>query len=149
MIRVTTWTPKIDERMRELHALKLSFTEISARLNADFGLSTTRNACIGRGRRLGLPLRAHPPPRTKIPKLPKPRVRKKQQRKPPTPVLSDAPAIIPGRLDMLQLTAETCHWPTGNKAPYSFCGEPVYDDRPYCKEHCRVSYQKPEKTWQT
>jgi hypothetical protein len=147
MIRVTTWTPQIDDRMRELHATKLTFTEIAARLNADFGLSTTRNACIGRGRRLGLPLRAHPPPRSTPKKLPKPRIRKKRQRQPPTPIVPDAPAIVPGRLSMLQLTYGVCRWPSGTKPPYTYCGEPVYGDKAFCLEHCRRAYQKPEKTW--
>jgi GcrA cell cycle regulator len=150
MIRVTTWTPEIDDRMRELHALKLSFTEISARLNADFGLSTTRNACIGRGRRLKLPLRAWPPPRLtpKAPKARKSRKGKKRWIPPVTPaIVPEAPALVPGRLTMLQLGRQTCRWPSGTRPPYTYCGDPIYDDRPYCREHCRLSYQKPEKTW--
>jgi hypothetical protein len=138
MITVTTWTPQIDDRLRKLHLTKLSFTEISARLNADFGLSTTRNSCIGRGRRIGLPLRAFPPPRSTPPKPRKPRDRKKRQ--PPTPVV---PTIATGRLDMTQLEYGVCRWPSGTKPPYTYCGEPVHNDRPFCLEHCRQAYQ----TW--
>ena len=150
MIKVTDWTPRIDDRMRELHALKLSFGDISARLNADFGLSTTRNACIGRGRRIGLEKRAWPPPRL-TPKAPKARKSRKGKKRwiPPVspPIVPDPPAVIPGRLTMLQLDWQTCHWPSGTSAPYTYCGEPTYEGRPYCHAHCKLSYQKPEKTW--
>lgn len=151
MIRVTDWTPRIDDRMRELHALKLSFTDISARLNADFGLSTTRNACIGRGRRIGLEKRAWPPPRPVMPKPPKPRRSRKGKKRwippPAPPIVPEEPEVIPGRLTMLQLGRQTCRWPSGTNAPYTYCGDPIYDDRPYCHAHCKLSYQKPEKTW--
>jgi hypothetical protein len=147
MIKVTDWTPRIDDRMRELHEQKLSFTEISARLNADFGLATTRNACIGRGRRIKLPLRTWLPA-PEVAEAPTPRkVRKRWVPPVSPPIVPEAPPVVPGRLTMLQLNRRTCRWPSGTKPPYTYCGDPIHDDRPYCREHCQMSYQKPEKAW--
>ena len=149
MIDKVVWTAELDARLRELHGQRLIFRQIAAILNADFGLSLTRNACIGRGRRLGLGVRAASPPPRQRPR--KPRAQKPKKVTVQTPVIAidlhRAPPIVPGALTMLQLDHTTCHWPSGTRAPYTFCGKPVLGDRPYCHEHCRVSYQKPEKTW--
>ena len=52
-----TWTVGMLARLRELHAAGLTFGQICQRLNAEFGTVVTRNACVGKGRRLGLPAR--------------------------------------------------------------------------------------------
>ena len=140
------WTPQMDDRLRALDAEKLTFRIIAARMNADFGLALTRNACIGRARRIGCPLRDGTPP-------PPPKPRKEQiislsvrQQPPPLVPVMTAPAV-PGAYTMLQLTRTTCRWPGGSKPPYTYCGAPVHGDRPFCLAHCRLAYNKPEKTW--
>jgi hypothetical protein len=145
---IVIWTPQLDERLRELHGQALPFRQIADTMNADFGLSLTRNACIGRGRRIGLNPRASPILRSKPYKR---RSHKRKKVTVQTPVISIdlhcAPPIAPGALTMLELGTNTCRWPSGTRVPYSFCGEPVHGDRPYCQKHCKMSYQRPEKTW--
>jgi GcrA cell cycle regulator len=144
----TVWTPEIDARLRELHSQALVFRQIAAILNADFGLSLTRNACIGRGRRIGLGVRTVSPPRQR-PRKPRAQKPKKVtvQTRAISPRLHRAPPIVPGALTMLQLNNTTCHWPSGTSAPYTYCGKPVHGGKPFCLEHCKMGYQKPEKTW--
>lgn len=147
----TVWTPQLDTRLRELHGQGLVFKQIAAILNADFGLSLTRNACIGRGRRINLVMRASPPPRIKPRKPRQPRAQKPKevtvQTRPVSKRLHLAPPIVPGALTMLQLNPATCHWPSGIRAPYTYCGKPTYANKPFCLDHCKLAYQKPEKTW--
>jgi GcrA cell cycle regulator len=54
------WTAQMDTRLRQLHQDGLSYRRIAEQLNAELGLDLTKNACVGRGHRLGLPLRAEP-----------------------------------------------------------------------------------------
>jgi hypothetical protein len=137
----------MDERLRELDAAGLTFKEIADRMNAEFSLALTRNACVGRGRRLRLPLRggAPPPP-------PKPRRGRKQypkKKKQPPKLVVVAPPVAPsvGAFTMLQLDRQTCRWPSGTTPPYTYCGEPVHGDRQYCLAHCRMAFIKPEKLY--
>ena len=55
-----TWTVGMLTRMRELHAAGMTFGQIARALNAEFGTAVTRNACVGKGRRLQLPARKAP-----------------------------------------------------------------------------------------
>jgi GcrA cell cycle regulator len=147
MNKVVHWTPRIDARLRELHATTMTFLEIATKMNAEFGFALTRNACIGRSRRIGLTLRAIAPVRKKQKVTPKARPYRKKIKPVAPPIVPEPPAFVPGRLTMLQLNHTTCRWPSGVKPPYTYCGEPIHDDRPFCLEHCRLAYQKPEKTW--
>jgi hypothetical protein len=54
---VTIWPPEAEEKLRKLHAQGHSFGVIAARISAAVGRIFTRNACIGRGARMGLPKR--------------------------------------------------------------------------------------------
>lgn len=131
------WTPRLDDRLQELHAEKITFVRIAEILNAEFGLALTRNACVGRAHRICLKLRQKPAPPLR-----------KRKPLPMVPLKVKAPPIAPGALTMLQLTQATCRWPSdAARPPYTYCGAPVYDDRPFCLAHCRLAYHKPEKTW--
>ena len=142
------WTPQIDDLLRRLYMGRLTFRDIATRMTEELGLSLTRNACIGRARRLEFQLRNGASP--KPPGPPKPRGRQKQHRRPRfklvAPPLAPRPPRI-GTLTMLQLTAETCRWPSGDRPPYTYCGAPVHDDRPFCLAHCQLAYDKPRKVW--
>ena len=142
------WTPAMDTRLRELYDTKLTFRVIADRMNADFGLALTRNACIGRGRRLFFPSRggAPPPPVPKRTRKRKHWTRRKTEAKPKPVAPPLAPVEpVPGALTMLQLGRGTCRWPSGTKPPYTYCGEPVHGDRQYCLAHCQLAYANPER----
>ena len=144
------WTPRMDERLRELDAAGLTFKAIAARMSAEFSLALTRNACVGRGRRLRLPLRGGappPPPKPRRGRKQYPKKRKATSIKALPPVPWSTPPLVPGAFTMLQLNRQTCRWPSGTTPPYTYCGEPVHGDRQYCLAHCRLAFVKPEKLY--
>ena len=55
----TVWTPEALDLLETLAGLEenLTYSEIARRMTAQFGIRFTKNSCIGRGRRLGLPPR--------------------------------------------------------------------------------------------
>ena len=137
------WTSELDQRLRELHAEGLKFKLIAAGLNAEYGTTFTRNSCIGRAHRLELPTRAEPTGPVKKPKPKRNRGQDKARVAPiPPPVHIPAPSLVPGRLTMLQLTRFTCRWPSGDRAPYTYCGDRVEGDGPFCREHAKLAYNK-------
>src|SRR5260364_222734 len=50
----TDWPDQHSMVLRDLHAKGLSYAEIARALNAQFGTTYTRNATLGRGKRMGL-----------------------------------------------------------------------------------------------
>jgi GcrA cell cycle regulator len=50
----SNWAPEHSEALRELVARGMSYSEIADAINAKFGTCYTRNAAIGRGKRMGL-----------------------------------------------------------------------------------------------
>ena len=70
----SNWAPKHSDALREFLLRGMSYSEIAAAINAKFGTSYTRNATIGRSKRMGLGApdrsndRPKPPPRGKAPK---------------------------------------------------------------------------------
>src|ERR1700733_15081246 len=50
----TSWEPKHSDALREYLAKGLPYSEIARRINAAFNTAYTRNATIGRAKRMGL-----------------------------------------------------------------------------------------------
>ena len=50
----TDWAVEHSDALRDYVAKGISFSEIAAAINAQFGTDYTRNAAIGRARRMGL-----------------------------------------------------------------------------------------------
>ena len=126
-------------RLRELHATGAKFKAIAVQLSAEYKVLLTRNAVIGKAHRLQLELRHEPPKGTA-------RERVKREKlvtiRPPPPLVPEPPPI-PGQLTMMQLSRCTCHWPNGEKPPYTYCGEPTVHDSSFCREHYGRVYVKP------
>ena len=131
-------------RLRALHAKKhLSFDAIAAQLSAEWGMKVSKNSCIGKARRMGLPKRPSRPPRG-------------DKRKRPVTLVSVAPEPVPcvlprwkvmdapvrpaegKRITLLQLNGNTCRWPHGDRTPYLFCGAPTAG-KTYCAYHTGIS----------
>ena len=120
-------------------------------------IKKTRNACIGRAHRLGLPPRSKRnhtfyDPKWKPKAAPERRVRHTKfnfARNPP-PSSQRALAAEASRkslpmdaslhLTLAELKSGQCRFPYGN-GPYSFCGLPVCQDSPYCAHHHKVCHQ--------
>jgi len=69
------WTPEHSEALRDHVMRGMSFARAAAEINARFGTSYTRNAAIGRGKRMGLVGSPQPTPAMPAPKRLKARER--------------------------------------------------------------------------
>ena len=136
---VSPWTAAVVETFQALLLERpiVHYAIIAERINAAHGTAFTKNACIGFGRRMGVPKRQ--PPRSyagRRGRVLKPRVRApKVQLKPRTP----KPKRI-GKMELLDLGPRDCRWPNGN-GPFLFCGAAVMvESCSYCLPHAHIAY---------
>jgi len=137
MTVINSWTPAMVATFRALHRSNGSFATIAAQMSAIFGLPITRNACIGKARRLELPMRANDGLRKTLPRPARPV-------KIPVPVAApiepepEPPAVEGEGISIYQLNGTTCRWPLGpveTTPPYRYCGAGCDVEVPYCAEH--------------
>ena len=119
------WDDKAIARLTELVATGISYTLIGREMHI------TKNAAIGKARRLNL---------TKSPSPPTPRSAPKP-RKPTPPV----PVSIPEMrlVTMMQLTDQHCRYPIDTPTEMLFCGRIPDGKPPYCKTHAKLCYMPP------
>lgn len=154
MSALTDWTIKSEGRLRQLNGQReLSNLTIAATINAEFGTNFTRNAVIGKRKRMGLsnPDRSNRPIRN----VPKVRKQSSQIRRwmpkiePPTMPEEDireAIVIDQFQCSIMELENVSCRYPIGEVGDLSFryCGCPQADmssRRPYCDAHARIAYR--------
>jgi GcrA cell cycle regulator len=132
------WTDDMIRYFARLHRDKrqLSFEQIAAELSAKFNIELSRNACIGKARRLGLPMRDSTPrpPRQRYLKP----VKVERVEAPIEPIEARVPELRIGGLTIHQTREGDCKWPLGPMhahPPFMYCGEPSLLGRPYCKTH--------------
>lgn len=153
---VITWTDDRVEQLKKLWEGGLSASQIAAELG-----NVTRNAVIGKVHRLGLSGRAKSPssaaPRPRKPRPAQQMVRVSrpvargntalahdyQVEMEPDPISVDNVIPISQRLQLVELSEATCHWPVGDPAStdFYFCGGKAVAGSPYCAHHCRIAYQ--------
>lgn len=151
----STWEEAHSKALREYLDKGMTFSEIARALNERFGTAYTRNATIGRARRLGLsvPQRAGgQPDRPKQPDAK--RLRKKRARRlaesvsKPTTLERAATlqlrcvAITPRHLALVDLEVDDCRYPYGGDAdgePITFCGHPRREGSSYCLSHFHLT----------
>jgi hypothetical protein len=145
-----TWTPFLIKRLKELHAEGLKFSVIKDRLNEEFDTDITRNACIGKARRLNLPNREAPPPPTpEQARIERRRAKAEKRIQPSPPVYAPPPEPEKppfGALRIIDLERKDCRWIYGEKLDALYCGKPVVFGS-YCAEHHPRMYNRPVKTW--
>jgi GcrA cell cycle regulator len=139
------WADSSTARLRVLWAEGAGTRQIGAEL----GIS--KNAVIGKARRLGLDPRPNPKGVRPGQPLPAPRPRptpyrpvvrlEPQQkcamgRRPPAP----PPPAPPQPPAAPQSDVRRCQWPVTHDKPWRFCGEPTAPGRPYCAAHTRIAY---------
>ena len=158
----STWEEAHSVALRQYLDKGLSFAEIARALNQQFGTAYTRNAAIGRARRLGLSVPLRPPSDSVMgsPKRPDAkRLRELRARKvghvppkPSTPKPSTferaealqlrCVAITPRHLSLVDLEANDCRYPYGGDAegePITFCGHPRHEGSSYCLSHFHLT----------
>jgi GcrA cell cycle regulator len=153
------WTPEHSEALRQYLARGMSYSEISAAINSKFNTSYSRNAAIGRAKRMGLSssddprkdAHVHWAPRTaaKASGLHTSRERHVPDFIRPIPVLERANApklrcieIVPRHLSLVDLETGDCRYPYGGEAdgePITFCAHPRREGSSYCTPHFHLT----------
>ena len=157
--------PECEELLIKLHAAKYSFTLIALNIINKTGIVFTRNACIGRARRLGLSVREGKPPAHSKEISHQDRVRAARQgydrqghdgalwhklnRIKAMPQMAErlrfteewvgSTPELPfiGKL-LIDLEAYECRYPHGN-GPFLFCAQPTIDGSSYCEHHAKLT----------
>jgi GcrA cell cycle regulator len=153
----TSWEPKHSDALRDYLAKGLPYSEIARRINAAFNTDYTRNATIGRARRMGLAgvaetghVRKPKPDFLSIRKL---RKNSKKHRAAksllPRPVLKRVRVpklrcvgIEPRHLQLIELEIGDCRYPYGgdkDNEAITFCGHPQREGSSYCAPHFHLT----------
>jgi GcrA cell cycle regulator len=153
------WQAAHSQALREYLAKGMSYSEIAEALNAKFGTSYSRNAAIGRAKRLGLAgpgrstdiLQHWPerPPRARASRLSQPRERHVPEFMRPIPVFERAELpklrcveIVPRHLALVDLEPGDCRYPYGGDEEgeaITFCGHPRREGSCYCAPHFHLT----------
>ena len=155
-----TWTPEHSDALREYFARGLSYSEIADAINVKFQTAYSRNAALGRAKRMGL---AGPDRRDDLPKHwptlpPKAKTPPRLHRLPerhvpehvpefmrPMPVFKRAEVkklrcveVVPRHLNLIDLEGGDCRYPYGGDEEgeaITFCGHPRRRGSSYCAAH--------------
>ena len=159
----TDWPSEHSEALRECHAKGMSCLEIAKALNANFNTRYSRNAVLGRSRRLGLGDRNgspdSPEPRSIDGSSPKPEGLTPYLGKPGErhasgfillapkfeavePVKLRCVAIVPRHLALIDLEPGDCRYPHGGDEDgeaITYCGHPRRKNSSYCGAHFHLT----------
>lgn len=155
------WTDERCERLKQVHAERLSGGKIASLLTTEFQVHITRSAIIGKVQRMGLgPIgggRKQAQPGAHLRSRKRKTVRRisnygnrfktvevnEPDAIPETP-LCDTKIPLHQRRGLHELNAFTCRWPVGNpdKPDFFFCGAIPKPGRPYCHAHCARAYSR-------
>jgi GcrA cell cycle regulator len=152
----TNWAPEHSDALRDLLARRLSFSEVAAALNKRFNTAYSRNAVIGRARRLGLAGTDRPG----LPPCVQPRLNRLGEvcsllptspkfHWPMPPIKETKPVklrcveIDPRHLSLVELERGDCRYPYGGDEEgeaITFCGHPRRPGSSYCTPHFHLSW---------
>jgi GcrA cell cycle regulator len=149
----SNWTPEHSVALREYLASGMSYSEIADAINAKFKTAYSRNAAIGRAKRMGLGGPDRPadlprlPPRDQVPNLKRVRERYAAEfRRPPVfevvPMTLRCVEIDPRHLSLMELEAGDCRYPYGGNEEgeaITFCGHPRREGSSYCAPHFHLT----------
>jgi len=151
----TNWSPEHSDALRKHLAERLTFSAIVKAINLKFRTAYTRNAAIGRAKRMGLagsdrpqPLLQAKPPRLERIIKPRPVEPGSAALRWPTPPLEaqELPKlraeVEPRHLSLIELERGDCHYPYGGDEEgeaITFCGHPRRPGSSYCAPHFHLS----------
>jgi GcrA cell cycle regulator len=151
----TNWAPEHSGALRDLRAQRLSFSEIAAAINKRFNTAYSRNATVGRARRMGLvgPDRPEllPCAQSRLDRLGEVRLVEPASPKfhwpmPPfegkQPLKLRCVEIDPRHLSLIELEHGDCRYPYGGDEEgeaITFCGHPRRAGSSYCTPHFDLS----------
>ena len=153
------WAAEHCDALRTYFAKGMSYSQIAEAINAKFGTFYSRNAALGRARRMGLcrPDRrgdrlAHfpkRPPPAKAARLEQPRERHVPEFMKPMPAFEriDQPKlrcveVVPRHLALVELEVDDCRYPYGGDEEgdvITFCGHPRREGSSYCAPHFHLT----------
>jgi GcrA cell cycle regulator len=152
----TNWAPEHSEALRGYHAKGMSFSEIANAINAKFKTAYSRNAALGRAKRMGLtgPERPEEPKyRPELPPLAIPPRKARERHLPdspgPMPFFARTETaklrcveIVPRHLALVDLEPRDCRYPYGGDEEgevITFCGHPRRLGSSYCAPHFHLT----------
>ena len=154
-MELTNWAPEHSEALREYLAKGMSYSEIADTINAKFSTAYSRNAAIGRAKRMGLAGPDRPadlprlPPKGNAPRLHRLRERHVPEPGRPAPLLAGVERvelrciqILPRHLSLIDLEAGDCRYPYGGDEEgeaITFCGHPQREGSSYCAGHFHLT----------
>ena len=168
-MELSNWAPEHSDALRDLIAKGMSYAEAARAINSRFNTSYSRNAALGRARRLGLGaddrLRPSMPTRpADLADIAEPRANDfKASALPwPVPIFKEIKpvklrcvAIEPRHLSLIELEQGDCRYPYGGDEEgeaITFCGHPQRPGSSYCTPHFHLSRDPivpPERTVST
>ena len=150
------WSSEQSDVLRDYFLKGMSYAEIGREINARFGTAYTRNAVIGRAKRLGLaaPQRVTSP--SIVPSLPgetcplSPRhpaipglnLPPPSALRPANPVKLRCVGVLPRLITLVELERGDCRYPYGGDKEgeaISFCGHPRQPGSSYCAPHAHLT----------
>ncbi|MFN3349088.1 GcrA family cell cycle regulator [Pseudorhodoplanes sp.] len=139
------WSPEVVARLREHWQAGLSASQCARAINNEFGTSISRNAVIGKARRMRLPTRNY---RTR--QLPPTQWFSRGRPLRATRIalaVSPPPLISGGGVTTAELKPEHCRWPFGDPClpGFRFCGARRLEPLSYCPAHALIAYRPAAK----
>jgi len=103
-------------------------------------LGASRNAIIGKARRIGLPQHAHAYRRgvNSLAKGERPKIQRRDRFRIPKVADEPLPAVVapdPLNISFMDLEAHHCRYSVTESSPHFFCGHSVQEDSSYCAFH--------------
>jgi GcrA cell cycle regulator len=151
----SNWASVHSDALREYLALGMTYAAIARAINAKFNTAYSRNATIGRAKRMGLagidrPKDLTPPaPRDQQPSLRRLREHYDAASRWFGPVFERAELprlrcvdLEPRHLSLLELEPGDCRYPHGGDGEgeiITFCGHPQREDSSYCTAHFHLT----------
>jgi GcrA cell cycle regulator len=153
----TDWTAEHSAALREYLAKGMSFSAIAAAINERFGTAYSRNATIGRAKRMGLarpdgaklPVTRTPSAKARTAQKMPMRERQTIELPWPRPMFKKAETlelrcadIVPRHLLLLDLERRDCRYPYGGDGEgeaITFCGHRRRPGSSYCGAHFRLT----------
>jgi len=150
------WSSEQSDALCDLFFKGMSYAEIGRQINARFGTAYTRNAVVGRAKRLGLSISGRVASPSIVPSLPgepsllsQPRVVPPGLNLPPPSVLKPVKhvklrcvGIQPRLISLLELGHRDCRYPYGGDKEgeeIAFCGHPRQQGSSYCAPHAHLT----------
>ncbi|MBR0689013.1 hypothetical protein JQ612_09010 [Bradyrhizobium manausense] len=150
------WPSEHSDALRDYFFKGMSYAEIGKEINARFGTAYTRNAVVGRAKRLGLGVVERVMSPSIVPSLPgepcllPPRcaavpglnLPPPSALKPASPVKLRCVGIRPRLITLIELEPGDCRYPYGGDKEgeeINFCGHPRQPGSSYCAPHMHLA----------